>query len=108
MMDILITNIDFPKGKEALALEVNRHGEVFVFYRDEASGRVAPLKRRESNAIEIPPHGRLIDADELEGILDEVNGYGGASEITYKKMIEILHDETLSPTVVEASNGSDN
>ena len=48
-------------------------------------------------------YGRLIDADALEDLLDEVNGYGAASEITYKKMIEILHDETLVPTIVEAT-----
>ena len=104
MADILIKNIDFPKGKEALALEVNRHGEVFVFYRDEASGRVAPLKRRESNAIELPSHGRLIDADKL---FLEAERFDLPNIMPDSLWIEV-GDLLRADTIVEASNGSDN
>lgn len=100
MSDILITNIDFPKGKEALALEVNRHGEVFVFYRDEASGRVAPLKRRESNAKEIPDkHGRCIDVDKFR---KEVEAWRGChtANFTFVDFLALLDN---APVVVEAS-----
>lgn len=107
-MDVLIKNFEMPKSCYS---DEFKYCPFLFFDYDTKSHcglsddiRCTKTKRpKDCPLVELPPHGRLIDADELEGILDEVNGYGGASEITYKKMIEILHDETLSPTVLEAS-----
>ena len=95
-MDILIKGIEMPKRCTGC---FNSKCLLFFEHIDPNNSRhpSCPL-------VALPElHGRLGDLDFLEGLLDEVNSYGAANEITYKKMIEILHDETLTPTIVEAS-----
>ena len=96
-MDILIKGLALPKG-EGMGRNIVLMSDGSVWTGGAWEEKIDGVK-----AVALPEHGRLIDADELEDILDEVNGYGCASEITYKKMIEILHDETLTPTIVEAT-----
>ena len=54
---------------------------------------------KECPAFELPPHGRLIDADKLEvhdGWLSEAEGYSTHITFVYSNAID------LAPTVIEA------
>ncbi|MBQ3502503.1 MAG: hypothetical protein IJA72_02450 [Clostridia bacterium] len=56
-MGILIQGIEMPKDDEILCINIKSNGDVY-YNLDLSVNTIA-------NAIRIPPHGRLIDADEL-------------------------------------------
>lgn len=103
MSDILIKGFDFPEdcSKCPLRKVPQMRDDICVI----SGCRVHNYPERPNWCYlhEVKPHGRLIDANELENVLDSVNSYGGASEVNYKKMIDILHDKDLTPTILEAS-----
>ena len=97
-MDILIKNIEMPKDNKRIFLCIEKDGEVGVFEEKKLI--------RFTEAHELPPHGRLIDADKL---LKEENktyvdtGYWATDYEAIK--IKVIN---TAPTIVEASNGTDN
>lgn len=63
MSDVLIKNIDLPEAGKPYLLHVASDGKVYVMVADEPGWS-------ETEAISIPQHGRLIDADDLILFLD--------------------------------------
>ena len=62
MADILIKGLCLPKDWEMLSINIGRDGKV---------SRTFDLKNEQiAEAIIVPPHGRLIDADELYKLID--------------------------------------
>ena len=90
MSDILIKNMEMPKGKE-IVLRIDEKGEVYVYgsYPTELH-----------KAIPVPPHGRCIDVDALikSLSLDEDDAENGAS-LLMAIFIEVLK---AAPTIIEA------
>ena len=80
MADILIKGLALPKKGDSLMIYVFPSGTVDYKGFHEAD-------THKTTAIELPPHGRLIDADELPILYPSIKN---------------------APTIVEASNGSDN
>ena len=62
MADVLIRGMEMPKNHNSITITIWSTGDVngLVYNRD---GRIIAV--REIEAIELPPHGRLIDADAL-------------------------------------------
>ena len=56
-MSILITGLDMPKDGEQLCININPDGKVCINL-DLSCEKVG-------TAVPVPPHGRLIDADEF-------------------------------------------
>lgn len=89
-MDILIKNMELPH-----TVTIYPNGDI-----DELiDGKYVTIGK----AIELPPYGRLIDADELEKVAEKMAvcdsyEYTIAHEMV-KKLLEI------APTVLEANNG---
>ena len=87
MSDILIKNMEMPTEGERLNLTILSDGSVIEHFRNE-SGKWSSYRTAGVKAIEVPTHGRLIDAD----ILRMKYEYGDGR----KKVDE-------SPTILEAS-----
>lgn len=74
MADILIRGMKMPKGKDAITLAITSDGEVlFVEFDRTIDGGIIlshadihPVK-----AIEVPDHGRLIDANKMEAVMEK-------------------------------------
>ncbi len=84
-MSILIKGMDLPESG-AITIRINRIGEVIPAY----SIFGIPV----AEAIEIPPHGRLIDADELLERL-QVTAIAPAPSWIRAEII-------IAPTIIEA------
>jgi len=92
MADILISGMALPTEEEEARL--------VIIYHD---GRIISMNHDESKAIEVPDHGRLIDADALINNLIEELKYcceGGHAE--QRKRETIVRLDT-TPTVIPAS-----
>lgn len=90
-MDILIKGMEMPKD--------DLHGIVLYFEKDgfkEARSCYNTLLIEGITAIPVPEHGRLIDATELEA---------SDAILIGEDAWNMVHN---APTVVEASNGTDN
>lgn len=101
-MDLLIKNMEMPtEGRLVLAICPNGH--VYRYYGNKPiprgyGGCGIEAKQEaliESDAIAIPPHGRLIDA----GALDKIKYTDDFYETSYIELDDILE----APTVLEAS-----
>lgn len=60
-MSILIKGMEMPTGNECLILTIYPDGQCFEHVYNGSFG-----SREERKAVPVPPHGRLIDADEFE------------------------------------------
>ena len=104
MADILIKNMEMPK--ERIMLEIFPNGRVLEI-NPHNNARIPT----EAEAIELPPHGDLIERsplvqkikDEWQKIHEET-GYD-VKGIFWNKLVEIIES---SEVVLEANNGSDN
>ena len=58
MADILIKGMEMPKGDEDLRIIINSDGSIH---------RIIgwAISEKKATAIELPPHGRLVDGDKL-------------------------------------------
>ena len=98
-MSILIKGMDMPKCcTDCFAFKSNASGYLFCKGKKVAFGKEDAewLPKRTPNwcpLVEIPKHGRLIDADAL---LDKVDAYG----LSYSKLKN-------APTVLEAEGKDD-
>ena len=100
MADILIKNMELPKeGESCLNLKIYSDGTVLTtgIYNEE-------IMPTDATAIELPPHGRLIDADRLKADNPQ-HMNADVPYVTEETVAEIID---YAPTIVEASNGSDN
>lgn len=92
-MDILIKNMEMPKDDENLTIVIEADGSVWQKIGTSAYFCTC------GEAIELPPHGRLIDADKLKkdnpSHMDADVPY--VTEVTVE---EIIDD---APTVLEAN-----
>lgn len=86
-MSVLITGIEMPKDKAALLI-ICPSGKVYYEYLEVAG-----------NAVPVPPHGRLIDADELEDIL-----YNSPECIT---VFDAIRKVKSAPTIIPAEEGGE-
>lgn len=108
-MSILIKGMEMPKMPESL-----EHGEAvpFIEVRIFADGTAVTPKAKspyftEHEVVEVPPHGRLIDADDFVKRMKEFvrmaesDGFdlGAAWYSAFIRHIE------LAPTVIEAEEG---
>ena len=97
MADILIPKVDLPKNQDFIVITVLSDGFAKIeTVKDNC------IEMRTSKAIELPPHGDLKDANELEKAAEKMAvcdsyEYTIAHEMV-KKLLEI------APTVLEASN----
>lgn len=100
-MDVLIKNIELPKDDE--------HGFILVFTKglvvDFTSCKVI-------KAIELPPHGKLRDENDLVRLIEDNYGCGVCKNkadeercLDRCKWAVLLNDIDSLPTIVEASNG---
>lgn len=87
-MSIIIKGVKMPKeGNYEARLNVNRDGTALLFLYGECGGH---------EAKEIPPHGRLIDADEILWEMRKKNDFG---ELTAKSAMRAVK---YAPTIIEA------
>ena len=103
-MDILIPNLELPNGDEVINLSIDQYGNVLKHER---------IGYKKYQAVELPPHGRLIDSDELQEVLRIALSLLITNELTEKE-ISLVHRTigaisdcvNVLDTVLEASNGS--
>jgi len=96
-MDVLIKGLALPKkGESCINLKIYSDGTVYEI--GMYSGEIIPNKAK---AIELPPHGRLIDADKVKE--KQKHSYNEFCE-NVVSVFDIDH----APTVLEANDGSDN
>lgn len=89
-MSILIKNMEMPKG-----ISSNCHRTITLVISSDGLVYDVDRNRLPAVAVEVPePHGRLIDADELE--IDKVNYE------TYNDYSEAFDMIDNAPTVIEA------
>lgn len=94
-MDVLIKNMEMPKeGFIRLILEPNGTVKKINLFNEA-------VIQTDAKAIELPPHGRLIDVEPIE---KEVKTWTSAGLDKYDFLYELDHAEV----VVEANYGSDN
>lgn len=92
-MSVLIKGMEMPgKGEYLMTLYVDSDGSAYI---DVES---FPEDKDKFDAIEVPPHGRLIDADKLIKLYQpDMNRriYGG----------NFIHSLEFSPTIIPAEEG---
>lgn len=105
MADILIPNMKMPTGEKDF-LEIILFGDGSVGLKDDLMG----INKHTDKAIELPSHGRLVDADKIltESGYDPMMfqpKYGGDHRTQYDTLMgyEILGIIEDAPTVVEAT-----
>lgn len=84
MADILIKGLDMPTKGNPLTVLIYPDG-------------TATWKDHEYQAVPVPPHGRLIDADELIKKAKLLNAH-----YSYREVVEV-RDIVCSPTIIPAS-----
>ena len=95
MADILIKGLKLPEWANELRLIIHPNGQVLI---------VKQTYWEETEAIEVPDHGRLIDANKLKDTLDYyIREAGWGDEIN--KALGWVKDEFIDsePTVIPAS-----
>lgn len=95
-MDILIKNIEIPKEKY-IRVEIHHDGSMYV----QKNGYYSFYVKSQDKAIELPPHGRLIDAD---AIISKIERAVHPDDLTYTIAYGILKQIVEdAETIVEAT-----
>lgn len=90
-MSILIKGVDLPKAGEHYLIQLNSDGTIY----DAVGQRTATF------AVELPPHGRLIDADAVQKtVLKLIEDGWDITRNDYKRMDDILFE---CPTIIESN-----
>lgn len=100
MSEILIPNVDLPKKEgDATYLRIDSYGHVFQYDHRTIEMRTI------AKVVELPPHGRLIDADTLLKSLKEVSIPDEKIKGTFTKMMCDFATQIIekSVTVIVAS-----
>ena len=90
-MDILIKNMEMPQERKMFVIEAD--GSVWVQIKDTSYFCTG------SKAVALPEHGDLIQRDNLFEFIEK------NEEVTVGEIYDFIQD---APTIVEASNGTDN
>ena len=107
-MSILIKGMEMPKNCFLCPLSVLQGERLFC---EQTKGEVVRAKiDSDCPLVEIPPHGRLIDADALtEGLLEHLDALDGLdrSEMAQRDGLSCaIGDVANAPTIIE-SEGED-
>jgi len=94
-MSILINGMEMPRSCNECSMSVDGYCTVVKYPNGDAMNR--HYKPLWCPLIEIPPHGRLIDADALNQTIDEVECYSRDPYIGY--MSGCIDN---APTIIEA------
>ena len=91
-MDVLIKNMGLPK-KGHFLFQISANGDVWVSDRnDEGTGIII------AKAIELPPHGELVDRSKMKGAMYEIMRFPAEEACAmYEELIE------EAPVVLEAT-----
>ena len=94
-MSILVKGIEMPHGED--------EGIMLAIY----DGKAYHIgTKQEHDAVEVPPHGRLIDEDVLMEMAEKEEGiYVGRWRKNFYSMGEIFDAIRHTPTVIEAEEG---
>ena len=104
-MDILIKNMEMPKGNNVLV--VDSAGTITKVNR--WTGKVEATDPFSVNAVELLEHGRLIDADVFwKRLQKQTMVLWGEKSKAYQYFLDVMDMIKSAPTIVEASNGTDN
>lgn len=97
-MSVLIKGMEMPDNCRACPLETD-YGTCGYYSLFVEAGHDSEIWKRRDDCplIELPPHGRLIDADALTTVTEMVNGEWK----TYVEVFEIAD----APTIIEAEEG---
>ena len=87
-MSILIKGMEMPKDKP-IRIVLNPNGQLFVDHG---------VHFTEYEAVELPPHGRLIDADALQRRFDRLPQTSG-DVIEAEDVFDVIR---TAPTIIEA------
>lgn len=99
-MGLYLSEINMPKGEGSkLVLQIFPNGEVY----DEHYIRLGIAKWAE--AIPVPEHGRLIDADALEKEAQKRMLICDKNGNQFQKQYEIMRAIALAPTIIPAEEG---
>lgn len=107
-MDILIKGLEMPKGDDDVKLIINSDGSVHRIIGWAVS------EKKNATAIELPPHGRLVNiapiVEKLEEMIEQVanqaeksNWRDGRVESHYTALKSALHLLKDAEVVLEAS-----
>ena len=96
-MDVLIKGIEMPTD-DVLRLEIYPDGQV----RRIVGWAIS--EKRDAQAVALPEHGRLIDADRLKAD----NPQHMDADVPYVTEVTVAEIIDEAPTIVEASNGTNN
>ena len=87
-MGVYIKGIEMPKGADEYRLIIRSNGQVIIDKK---------TYWEEAEAVSVPPHGRLIDADAVFDNLERTGWYDNADR-------DIAEDLVLdAPTIIPAS-----
>ena len=95
-MSILIKGLEMPEGNEMLCINIYPDGRVCI----DMDLHCKPI----AQAVELPPHGRLIDEDDVREQIDEwLDSVGyptiGKGLSYYGELLGCVED---APTIIEA------
>ena len=107
--DILIKNLGLPSEGKRIDITILSDGSVIEHFPD-GGGKWSSYRSGGVTAIELQPHGRCIDADQLQDVLRLVLSLVVSNELTEKE-ISLVHrtigaiSEAINDldTVLEAS-----
>lgn len=110
-MSIIIPGVELPPIDEYLHLRIDGNG--YVSAQISAVECVCFLADTDRKAIELPPHGRLIDADKLERMFADIDNapYSGFDgEDPFYSAGDAVQIIRLAPTILQADpeGGADN
>jgi len=94
-MSIYINGIEMPKDNEILCINIMANGNVY-YSLDLNANTIA-------NAAHVPPHGRMIDADDAVKVLVSLGERDHRREKgTICEAIKMLSSAEYTPTIIQA------
>ena len=104
-MSILIRDMEMPPQGEFKHIRIYENGEVTV----EVDTGKEVYEAVIANAIPIPPHGRLIDADALKDKPVPINGVWDDERNVFRyyppTYMQAIDEIVNAPTIIEAEGG---
>ena len=95
-MGVYIKGIEMPTGNDELRLIIHSNGQVIISHQ---------TYYEEAEAVPVPPHGRLIDADAYESLLRGLGDRNYRREKgTICDAVKFLHPH-YAPTIIPAEEG---
>lgn len=88
MSDLLIKGIGMPKPGKPIMLMVTSEGNVFA-------NMVGELSFTEIKAFELPPHGRLVDENNL--LKEQLTLIDGSYKTSAVRVVDICNSPTIIP-----------